>query len=50
MELTIVQSLLLALYYWVSKFGVIYSLSTIYQGPLLASLISGIILGTSPPP
>ena len=48
MELTIVQSLLLALYYWVSKFGVIYSLSAIYQGPLTASLISGIILGDIP--
>ena len=48
MELTIVQSLLLALYYWVSKFGVIYSLSGIYAGPLTASLISGIILGDIP--
>ena len=48
MELTIVQSLLLALYYWVSKFGVIYSLSAIYAGPLVASLISGIILGDIP--
>ena len=48
MELTIVQSLLLALYYWVSKFGVIYSLSAIYAGPLTASLISGIILGDIP--
>ena len=48
MELSILQAIILSLYYWVSTFGAIYSLTQVYAKPLFAALVCGIVLGDVP--
>ena len=48
MELSIFQSVILALYYWVCTFGAIYSLTQVYAKPLFVALVCGIVLGDVP--
>ena len=48
MELTVVQALILALYYWFATWYIFYSALNVFIGPLCTGLVCGLVLGDVP--
>ena len=48
MELTVVQALILALYYWFATWCIFYSALNVFIGPLCTGLVCGLVLGDVP--
>ena len=48
MELSLMQALLLAAYYWFATWYMFYSIMNIFIGPLFTGLICGLVLGDVP--
>ena len=48
MELSIMQALILAAYYWFAQWYIFYSAINVFLGPLMTGLVCGIVLGDVP--
>ena len=48
MELSIMQALILAAYYWFAQWYIFYSAINVFLGPLCTGLVCGIVLGDVP--
>ena len=48
MSVSVVQAIILALYYWFATWYIFYSAQGVFVGPLMTSLVCGIVLGDVP--